>query len=124
MGIGIAIAAVGVLTTRVPTVPTVLLGLVILCVGMFTVQATAPAFVNAHAMVAKGAAGSLYVSFYYLGASFGSAIPGYAWQIWGWWGVVGTCLAALSISLLADIFLCGREKSARLPSRAPFEPLP
>lgn len=123
MGMGIAIAAVGVLTTRVPTVPTVLLGLVILCVGMFTVQATAPAFVNAHALVAKGAAGSLYVSFYYLGASFGSAIPGYAWQIWGWWGVVGTCLGALLISLLADVFLCGREKSARLPSRAPLEPL-
>jgi len=121
MGVGIGIAALGVLATTIPTVPAVLLGLIVLCVGMFTVQATAPAYVNAHAELAKGAAGSLYVSIYYLGASFGSSIPGYAWQIWGWWGVVWSCLGALLVSLLADIFLCGRTKRAPLPRRAPLE---
>src|SRR5262249_6610120 len=121
MGVGIGIAALGVLATRIPTVPAVLLGLVVLCVGMFTVQAVAPAYLNAHWQLAKGAAGSLYVSIYYLGASFGSSIPGYAWQTWGWWGVVWSCLAALLVSLLADLFLCGRKTAAQLPSRAPSE---
>ena len=124
MGVGIGIAALGVLATTIPTVAAVLLGLIVLCIGMFFVQATAPAYVNAHAEVAKGAAGSLYVSIYYLGAGLGSSIPGYAWQIWGWWGVVWSCLGALLVSLLADIFLCGRNKrGAHLPSRAPMEPL-
>lgn len=106
MGSGLAVAGAGVLCTEIPSIPFVLLGLVILCIGMFMVQAIAPAFVNANALTAKGGAGSLYVSFYYFGATFGSSVPGYAWQIWGWGGVVATCLAALAIGLLADIILC------------------
>jgi YNFM family putative membrane transporter len=106
MAVGLAIAALGVLITEVKSIPLVLLGLVVLCVGMFTVQSTAPAFVNSNAHSAKGGAGALYTSFYYFGASLGSAIPGYALQTWGWTGVVSTCLAALSIGLLADLTLC------------------
>ncbi len=106
MAVGLAIAALGVLITEVKSIPLVLLGLVVLCVGMFTVQSTAPAFVNSNAHSAKGGAGALYTSFYYFGASLGSAIPGYALQAWGWTGVVSTCLAALSIGLLADLALC------------------
>jgi len=106
MAIGLAIAALGVLITEVKSIPLVLLGLIVLCVGMFTVQSTAPAFVNSNAHAAKGGAGALYTSFYYFGASLGSAIPGYALQAWGWTGVVSTCLAALSIGLLADLTLC------------------
>ena len=44
---------------------------------MFFVQGTAPAFVNATAREAKGGAGALYTTFYYLGATFGSVLPGY-----------------------------------------------
>ena len=77
--------------------PAIVLALVVLCVGMFTVQSTAPAFVNANARGAKGAAGALYVSFYYIG---------YAWQAWGWPGVAAACSAALCVGLAADAFLC------------------
>jgi YNFM family putative membrane transporter len=62
--------------------------------------------VNSNARGAKGGAGSLYTSFYYLGASIGSALPGYALQVWGWTGVVGSCIAMLLIGLLADLVLC------------------
>jgi YNFM family putative membrane transporter len=106
MAIGLGISALGVIITGIALLPFVLLGLVVLCVGMFTVQGIAPAFVNRNASGAKGAAGALYVSFYYLGASVGSSLPGYAWQIWGWWGVVATCVGALCIALLADLILC------------------
>ena len=106
MGIGVLIACVGALITLVSWLPVVMGGLIVLCIGMFTVQSTAPAFVNANAVGAKGAAGSLYTSFYYLGAALGSAIPGYALQLWGWAGVVASCLTALFIGLLADIVLC------------------
>jgi YNFM family putative membrane transporter len=106
MGIGLATAALGVLATDIASLWSVLLGLVVLCVGMFTVQSTAPAFVNSNAHVAKGGAGALYTSFYYFGASLGSSLPGYAWQAWGWRGVVGSCVAALSVGLIADVILC------------------
>jgi YNFM family putative membrane transporter len=107
MAAGLSIASAGVLGTLVHSLPAIVLSLVVLCVGMFTVQSTAPAFVNANATGAKGAAGSLYVTFYYVGASLGSALPGYAWQAWGWPGVAASCVAALLVGLAADGVLCG-----------------
>ena len=106
MAAGLAIACAGVLGSLIHSLTTIVLSLVVLCVGMFTVQSTAPAYVNANAERAKGAGGALYVTFYYVGASLGSVLPGYAWQAWGWPGVVGTCVAALAAGLLADGVLC------------------
>lgn len=107
MAVGLGIAAAGVAGTLLFSVPAIVGSLVVLCVGMFTVQSTAPAFVNAEAPRAKGAAGALYVAAYYLGATLGSSLPGYAWQSWGWPGVVASCIAALGIGLAADLALCG-----------------
>jgi YNFM family putative membrane transporter len=107
MAVGLSIAGAGILGTLVHSLPAIVVSLVILCIGMFAVQSTAPAFVNANATGAKGAAGALYVTFYYVGASVGSVLPGYAWQAWGWPGVAGTCLTALAVGLLADGLLCG-----------------
>ena len=106
MGAGFLVAAAAAAATLVPTVPAVAGGLVLLCIGMFMVQGTAPAFVNATAREAKGGAGALYTTFYYLGATFGSVLPGYAWQVWGWPGVVASCLAAFLAGLFSIIFLC------------------
>jgi YNFM family putative membrane transporter len=107
MAAGLSIAFAGVLGTLVHSLAAIVVSLVVLCVGMFTVQSTAPAFVNANARGAKGAAGALYVTFYYVGASLGSLLPGYAWQAWGWPGVASACVAALVAGLLADGILCG-----------------
>jgi MFS transporter, YNFM family, putative membrane transport protein len=107
MAVGLAIACLGVLGTLVHSLPLIVLSLVVLCVGMFTVQSTAPAFVNANAEGAKGGAGALYVTFYYVGASLGSVLPGYAWQAWGWRGVAASCVTALLVGLAADGWLCG-----------------
>ena len=107
MAAGFVIAAAGVLATLVQALAVIVAGLVVLCVGMFTVQSTAPAFVNASARGAKGAAGALYVTFYYVGASLGSLLPGLAWQGWGWPGVSAACVAALLVGLCSDALLCG-----------------
>ena len=50
---------------------------------------------------------SLRTTFYYVGASLGSVLPGFAWQAWGWPGVTVVCTAALILGLLADGLLCG-----------------
>ena len=106
MALGLSIAGAGVAGTLVRSVPVIGASLVVVCVGMFLVQATAPAFVNLNAPSAKGAAGSLYVTFYYLGATAGSFLPGLAYQQWGWPGVVAACLAALVVALGANRWLC------------------
>ncbi len=106
MATGFLIAAAAVVLSLVPVLPVVILSLVVLCVGMFFVQGTAPAFVNATAREAKGGAGALYTTFYYVGATFGSVLPGYAWQAFGWPGVVAACLLAFGLGLLADLVLC------------------
>lgn len=100
------IAAGAATLSLVRSLPVVIASLVVLCVGMFFVQGTAPAFVNTAAREAKGGAGALYTTFYYLGATFGSVLPGYAWQAFGWPGVVAACLAAFAVGLLADLTLC------------------
>ncbi len=62
---------------------------------------------NASARTAKGGANALYVTFYYVGGTFGSYLPGLAWQRWGWPGVVASCVAALGAAILANVLLCG-----------------
>jgi YNFM family putative membrane transporter len=106
MATGFLIAALAAALSLVAVLSVVILSLVVLCVGMFFVQGTAPAFVNATAREAKGGASALYTTFYYVGATLGSVLPGYAWQAFGWPGVVATCLLAFGVGLLADLVLC------------------
>jgi YNFM family putative membrane transporter len=106
MAVGFLIAAGAATLSLVRSLPVVIVSLVVLCVGMFFVQGTAPAFVNTTAREAKGGAGALYTTFYYLGATFGSVLPGYAWQAFGWPGVVAACLGAFAVGVLADFALC------------------
>lgn len=107
MGAGLLIAIAGMLGTLLPSLPVIVASLLVLCFGMFTAQAIAPAYVNATAQHAKGGANALYLAFYYVGATFGSVVPGLAWQAWGWPGVVALCVALLLVALLADWRLCG-----------------
>lgn len=102
------IAGLGMVGTLVPVRPVIVVSLIILSGGMSVTQATAPAFVNLSARGATGSAGVLYLAFYYLDATFGSVVPGYGWQAWGWHGVAATCGAGLMLALLADWLLCAR----------------
>ena len=118
MGIGLVVAIAGMALSLVPTLAMVVASLVVLCAGMFIAQPIAPTYVTATATSAKGSAAALYQSFYYLGAVFGSLLPGFAWESWGWPGVVATCIAAFVVALFANALLCGR----RRPTRAIDEP--
>ena len=106
MAAGMLICAVALVGTLIPSVPAIVVSLVVLCIGMFTAQSTAPAYVNATATTAKGGASALYLAFYYGGATLGSTLPGLAWQTFGWGGVVATCATGLALGLLANWFLC------------------
>jgi YNFM family putative membrane transporter len=109
IGWGLAVEALGMAATLARSLPLVIAGLVVLVLGTFTAQAVAPAFVNQSARTAKGGASALYLTFYYLGGTAGSVVPGLAWQAWGWPGVVGTCGVGVALGLLANATLCGRD---------------
>lgn len=106
IAIGLVIAMAGMTLTLIPALPLIIASLFVLCSGMFTAQAVAPAFVNTLARTAKGGAGALYLMSYYLGGTLGAIVPGLAWQATGWPGVVTICVGALLIALLADWLLC------------------
>lgn len=103
---GIGLTMFGITLTLIPSVVVVVGSLLIVCSGMFTAQAIAPAYVNATASRAKGGAGALYLMCYYLGGTLGGVLPGLAWQAIGWPGVVAVCVSALLLALLADWWLC------------------
>ncbi len=107
IAIGLLITMLGVVLTLIQVVPIIVISLLIVCSGMFTAQAIAPAFVNVVAKEAKGGAGALYLMFYYVGGTLGGVLPGLAWQSFGWIGVVTVCLGALLIGLLSNWLLCG-----------------
>lgn len=106
IAIGLVITMIGIALTLIAWLPMIAVSLLVVCAGMFTAQAVAPAFVNTVATQSKGGAGALYLMFYYLGGTFGGVVPGLAWQSFNWLGVVSVCLFALLIALLSDWLLC------------------
>jgi len=111
---GLAVSAAGVTVTLAGSLPSIVLGLLVLVVGMFTAQAIGPSWVNEAAREAKGGANALYLAFYYAGGTLGSWVPGLAWQRWGWPGVVAASLSALGAAALAVLTLCRPEPGRRV----------
>lgn len=109
IGWGLAVEGIGMAATLAGSLAVLVAGLVVLVLGTFTAQAVAPAFANQSARAAKGGASALYLTFYYLGGTLGSLLPGLAWQAWGWPGVVASCGAAVALGLGVNATLCARD---------------
>jgi YNFM family putative membrane transporter len=106
VAIGLTVEAVGLLATLHASLPAIITGLLLVVAGTFTAQAVLPAFVNQQARGAKGGASALYLTFYYLGGTLGSWLPGMAWERWGWPGVLAACTGAVAIGIAANALLC------------------
>jgi len=74
----------GILLTLVHRIPVVMLGLALCCTGVFIANSAGASYVGKVAREARAAAVGLYVTFYYTGGSFGSAMPGPFWSRGGW----------------------------------------
>lgn len=102
MAAGLVIAALGIAMTAVQWLPAVILGALVLCVGMFTAHSTAPAHAHTAALPPdRASVSALYLTFYYIGATLGSFLPGLAWQAFGWMGVAVCAWLALLMGLWA-----------------------
>ncbi|REG86808.1 MFS transporter [Marinomonas pollencensis] len=88
MVLGTVILMLGSLVTLGGSLWAIILGLLINSFGFFLCHSTASSFVSRHAKFAKASASSLYLVFYYLGASVGGYYLDPFWRAEGWFGVV------------------------------------
>jgi MFS transporter, YNFM family, putative membrane transport protein len=93
----VALWAAGMALTLLPSLPAIVLGLALSAASGFVCQAVATGFVAVTAREGRSSAVGLYVTCYYIGGSVGGVLPGFAWERWGWPGVVALVLAMLAL---------------------------
>ena len=87
----------------IPLLPAVILGLLGVCAGFFTIHSVAVGLLNQKLSGSHGKANALYVLFYYSGGWLGITGAGYGFQEFGWAGVVGFVMCFLVIPLFTGI---------------------
>jgi len=97
----------GVSLTLVHSLPVVMLGLAICCTGVFIANSAGSSYVGVVAREARAAAVGLYVTFYYAGGSFGSAVTGRFW-IRGGWPACVALIAAVQVLTITMALLFWR----------------
>nr|NLD41718.1 MFS transporter [Actinomycetales bacterium] len=93
-------AIVGVMITVLESLVAVVLGLLVLSAGFFTLHSIANA-AAARFSPAPSQSSALYTLSYYLGSSVGGIILGFAWDIGAWPGSVATAIALLLVAGVA-----------------------
>ncbi|WP_445279162.1 MFS transporter [Streptomyces sp. DSM 118148] len=111
--------AAGLLLSLAPSLPLVLLGLVLITAGFFAGHAVASSAVSRTAEHGRAQASALYQSAYYIGSSVGSTVGATAFHGGGWAGTVG--VGVLAVLGVVTITLLG-SRAARVSARR--EPVP
>ncbi|MEO9655193.1 MFS transporter [Marinomonas sp.] len=111
MVLGSCIFMLGSLVTLGDALWSIILGLLINSFGFFLCHSTTSGMVSRQTKQAKASASSLYLLFYYLGASIGGLYLDPFWQLWGWSGVIGASWLVLGVVLLAGLSLIWRDSA-------------
>lgn len=98
--LGLTILTVGILILFIPSVPAIILGLALFTYGFFASHSVVSGFVGRSAGTNKAQASSLYLFFYYVGASLLGTFAGLFWVSHHWPGVVTVNLAAALLCFL------------------------
>lgn len=112
MALGVVILMAGSLLTLVPHLAAIVLGLFVNALGFFFARTQAAGWVARHAKRARASATSLYLTFYYAGATLGGFYLDPFWRWAGWGGVVVGSLLILALTLGTALWLVGRERRA------------
>ncbi|MFF0220795.1 MFS transporter [Streptomyces sp. NPDC004629] len=107
--------AAGLLLSLAPSLPLVLLGLVLITAGFFAGHAVASSAVSKTATHGRAQAAALYQSAYYIGSSAGSTVGAVAFHANGWAGTVG--VGVLAVLGVVTITAAG-SRAARLATRS------
>jgi predicted MFS family arabinose efflux permease len=115
---GLAIAALALPLLVAPSLPAVLVGMVLMGVGTFFAQATATGFVSRAATVDRGAASGIYLACYFLGGLVGTAILGQVFDHLGWPATVIGIGVALAVAAVLAARLTMQSGSVSKPRHA------
>ena len=100
-----AAGAAGVALTLIHSLPIVLAGLTLACTGVFIANSAGSSYVGSTATESRASAIGLYVTFYYIGGSAGSAVPGQIWNHPTWPQCVALIIGVQMLTItLALIF--------------------
>jgi len=102
-GIALAVSAclLGILITLSHSLwIVILLGLGLVCTGVFLSQATANSFLRVAAPAGgRASAAGLYICCYYIGGTAGGVVPAYLWSVGKWPACVALIASVLAITL-------------------------
>lgn len=107
--LGNAVMASGVLLTLVPSLPVVILGMVVLTAGFFGAHAVAAGWAGASAVAGRAQSASLYNLGYYAGSSVFGFLGGTFLHLAGWPGTVGMVLALVAVATAAAALVLPRD---------------
>lgn len=111
MALGILILICGSLLTLSHSLILIIAGFFTNSFGFFFAHSSASSWVSHNATHAKASASSLYLVFYYLGASCGGFYLHPFWEHSGWPGVIFGSLLVLAITLCCSCWLALRNRS-------------
>lgn len=115
MIIGILLLMLGSLLTLMEQLPMIISGFLINSFGFFLTHSTLSSWVSQHALKARASASSLYLVFYYLGASLGGFYLEPFWQWARWPGVVLASLLVFVLTLSTAIWLYYKQNQSMQP---------
>ena len=111
---GASVLAVALLLLLLPSVTAVVIALVLVCGGFFTVHAAAVGALNRKLTHGQGRANAIYVLGYYLGAWFGITWAAWVYQHGGWSALIVCAVLLVSVPLTAGLL---ERRAERRPPR-------
>jgi predicted MFS family arabinose efflux permease len=106
--VGAVIAGIaGILLTLVPSLPMILVGLVLCSSGVFICQSASTSYIQREAQSGgRSSAAGLYVMFYYIGGSVAGVLPGMLWRYGQWKACVAliVCVQLITIAIAGSIW--------------------
>jgi YNFM family putative membrane transporter len=97
--LNLILMAGGIALTMLAPLPAVVAGIGLLTFGFFAAHSVTSSWIGLRARERKAQAASLYLCFYYLGASVTGSVGGLFWERLGWPGVAGFLLTLLTAAL-------------------------
>lgn len=103
MVLGSLVFALAIALTLIKFILTIIVALMLVCAGFFSIHASAAGSLNRKLTSSRGRANSLYVLAYYLGGAVGITLSGYSYSLGGWYGVAILGLVMLTVPLFTGL---------------------
>jgi YNFM family putative membrane transporter len=101
----LAVLGAGLALTLPDTLPTLVVGLVLLTAGFFAAHAVASGWAPVVGSASPSRASGLYVASYYAGSSVLGALAGVGWDAAGWPAVTASVGCLVAVAALAAAYL-------------------